>query len=125
METFLTCRKLAEYLSENILSDNAGKMFEETALNAVYKTLSTNVAIADLRLLLSELPIILSKDYPVVKEIYKSCVNLIPPLMNTFRVNNLWKEFTALEYLLDMLKTFELVKNHNKNLTLDSPNLPK
>ena len=113
METFLTCRKLAEHLREKILDDYTGNVFEEMALRAVYKSLFVNANIEDLRLLFSEIPVLLTLDYPVVKDIQKACTNIIPKLMNLFRVNNVWREFNDLEYLLNMLKV------------LDSSDLPK
>lgn len=107
METFLTCRKVAEVLRERVLDETTGKFFEETALNAIHKTLSTAVTLPDLRLLISELPKILQLDYPAVEEILKTCINVIPQMMHIFRINNIWGEFTELEYLLNMLKLLD------------------
>ena len=107
METFLTCRKIAEVLRERVLDETTGKFFEETALNAIHKTLSTAVTLPDLRLLISELPKILQLDYPAVEEIRKTCINVIPQMMHLFRINNIWREFTELEYLMNMLKLFD------------------
>lgn len=107
METFLTCRKVAEVLRERVLDETTGKFFEETALNAIHKTLSTALTLPDLRLLISELPKILQLDYPAVEEILKTCINVIPQMMHIFRINNIWGEFTELEYLLNMLKLLD------------------
>ena len=107
METFLTCRKLIEVLREKFLDDAAGNYLEETALKAIHRTLLTNVTLADLRLLFSELPEILQLDYPVVTEIRRTCMDIIPQMMHLFRINNIWGEFTDLEYLLNMLKLFD------------------
>ena len=106
-ETFLTCWKLAEHLREKILDDEVGKFFEESALRALYKTLFIGADISDLRLLFDELPNILKLNYPVVKDIRNACINMIPKVMNIYRVNNAWREFTESEYLLDMLKVLD------------------
>ena len=107
METFLTCWKLAEYLREKVLDKNAGNFFAESALVAVYKTLQTNFSIADLRLLFNELPNLLTLNYSAIKNIRAACINILPQFMNIFRVHNAWQDFTELEYLLNMLKTFD------------------
>ena len=107
METFLTCRKLAEYLREKILDKDAGNFFEETALRAIFKTLQTNFSIADIKILFSEMPKILQLNYPVVEEIRKACINFVPQLMNLFRLNLLWRDFNEMYYFGEMLKTFD------------------
>ena len=110
METFLTCRKVAEYLRENAFNETAGKFFEEISLEAIDKTLSTNVKTSELRLLIFDLPNILPLDYPAAEKIRQSCLKIIPKLMDTFKksptVQN-WREFTELKYLLEMLKVLE------------------
>ena len=105
IETFLTCRKLAEHLRGNIFNNTAGKFFEEMSLSAVYRT---NNSIADLELLFSELPYILPLNYPVVNEIRKVCMNILPQLSNVWRQNDLWREFAEYDYLLNMLKAFNV-----------------
>ncbi len=110
LETFLTCRKLAEYLRENILDETAGNFFEEAALNAIYKTLHTQVAISDLRLFFSELPNFLVLNYPVVENLRELAINLIQQVMSVYRLQNAWREFTKLEYLMNMLKIFDTHK---------------
>ena len=107
METFLTCWKLAEYLREKILDKQAGDFFAEAALVAVYKTLQVNFSIADLRLLFNELPNLLTLNYSSIKNIRAACINILPQFMNIFRVHNAWQDFTELEFLLNMLKTFD------------------
>ena len=107
MENFLTCFKLAEHLRDRIIDEESGKFFEETALRDVYKTLFTNVSVAELKLLFVEIPKILTLDYPVVQNIFEGCLGIIPQLMNLYRVNNAWKNFTELEYLLEMLRSFK------------------
>lgn len=111
LETFLTCRKLIEHMNGKILDENSKKLLEEAALNAIYKSLIVNTSIADLRLLFEELPNILTLNYPVVQDIRKVCINILPQFMNIFRVNNYWQGFNELEYLLNMLKTFDSYKH--------------
>ena len=110
METFLTCWKLSQHLRENILSEKQGKFFEEAALSAVHKTFFKNSDIADLRLLFEELPEILLLDYPIVENICESSINIIPRLMDIFRIHNLWREFYKFEYLMNMLQTVQRYK---------------
>ena len=109
LETFLTCRALASHLREVMFDKTAGNFFEEASLNAIYRTLYTQVSLADVRLLLAELPKILPLDYPVVDDIRKACIQLIPQIQNAFRVYdpNAWREFVNLQYALNMLKTFD------------------
>ena len=107
METFLTCRALASYLRKEVLGDTAGKIFEEAALRAILRTLQTNFSITDIKFLFSELPYILRLNYPVVEETRKTCINLVPQLMNLFHLNNLWRDFNETYYFGEMLKTFD------------------
>ncbi len=104
METFLTCRAVSSYLKENAFDETAGKFFEEASLNAVCKTLFSTNQLADLRLLFGELPNILALDYPIAEEIRVGCIQILPQVMNFFRVNNLWKEFMELDYLRRFLE---------------------
>lgn len=103
----MTCRAVASYFKENLFDTTTGSLFEEAALNAIYKTFATNLQLADLRLLLNELPNILPLDYSVVDDIRLACINILPQAMHFFRVNNVWGEFTDLDYLLKMLQTFD------------------
>ena len=105
METFLTCRSLIRYLGKNIFEEKDVRIFEEGILNAIYKTFFKNADLADFRLLFEELPEILLLDYPIMKDMCAALTEIIPQLMSVFQVNNLWREFYELEYLLNMLKT--------------------
>ena len=107
METFLTCRALASHLRKGVLGETAGRIFEEAALRAIFRTLQTNFSITDIKILFSELPYILRLNYPVVAEIRKACINLVPQLMNLFHMNNLWRDFNETYYFGEMLKTFD------------------
>ncbi len=107
IETFLTCRKLATYLREKIFDRTFGNALEEAALRAVQKTLLTPLTLADVRLLLSEMPEILTLEYPVVQEIRQALIQLLPQIMVQFRLQNAWQQFRELEYTLNMLKAFD------------------
>ena len=107
METFLTCRALASYLRKGVLGDTAGKIFEEAALNAIFKSFVGNFSIADLRLLFTELPEILALNYPVVQNIRQNCIQILPQLINILRLQSNWSEYVQLNHFLNMLKTFD------------------
>lgn len=114
MEIFLTCRALSPFLQKNLFEETAGLFFEEAALNAIHKTMFTNVNISDLRLLFSELPDILKLDYSAVEDIRKSCIGIIPQLINVLRQNvdaskadSFYGDLNDLDYLMRMLKTFD------------------
>ena len=114
METFLTCRKLAEHMRENILDENAGRFFEEAALNAIHKTLSTSLNFFDIQLLLQEMPNILPLNYPLVKNIRSLCIDILSKVKTLIRnsINDpkkimRWKDFIEYDYLMKMLQTFD------------------
>ena len=107
LETFLTCLNLTTYLEEKFIDKTAANFFREVSLNAVYKTLNTNLGVYDILFILSEMPKILKLKYPVVEKIRDACIKLLPPVTDTFRLNKKWQELNELEYTLDMLKTFE------------------
>lgn len=112
-ENFLICRAIISH-SKNILFDEkTANFFEEVALNAIYKTLMTHIQIADVKLLLSDLPNILPLNYPVVKDIQNTCVNIISQIMNFMRTNvptylpALWKEYAWFSEYQNLLKAFK------------------
>ena len=107
LETFLTCLNLTAYLEEKFIDKVAAGFFREVSLNAVYRTLNTGVSVYDLLLILSEMPKILKFNYPAVKNIRNACINLLPQVIEAFRLNKKWQELNELEYTLEMLKTFE------------------
>lgn len=115
MENFLTCRRLAEHVSGNVLDESAGKILEEMALKSIYRTLFTNMDFSDIRLLLAELPNILTRDYPVVNDIRHACMGIIPQMLNAFRIYNAnaWKEIVNLKYLLKILQTYDSYEHKN------------
>ena len=114
METFLTCRKLAEFLHEkNFLDKTAADMLEEVSLKCVKNSL-VNALIPELQLFIAELPNILKLNYPVVEELFKSALTMIPKLQFLFQNSidtseklHRWRDICELDYMLELLKTFE------------------
>ena len=114
MENFLICRKLAEYLRENIMDEETGKFLEKAAIKAIYKTLFTNITLADIKLLLSELPEILLTDSPESKKLVGACAKMLEQIKRSVsdaitdqRKMSLWRDFTQYDYLMRMLQTFD------------------
>ena len=106
-ETFLTCRALAAHLrDEKIIDKTTGNFLEETALKAVYKSMAKGALISDFKLLLDELPMIVSRPYPVVDEICDGLMNMIPQFVNMLRGydKEAWKEFVTLKHLESMIR---------------------
>lgn len=109
-ETYLTCLALSGLLKGTFLDDEFKKLFEEFSLYFVYKTFRTeNLEVADIHMLINELPKILALPYPAVEKIRKFCFAMIPPFMDIFREYNpvSWKSFAHFQYILDMLKVFD------------------
>ena len=105
IENFLTCLHLSGYLRGKLFDDDGAKIFEELSLNALYKSIVVGSSIADILLLIDELPTILKLNYPAVKEIRDACIQIIPQIMTTYRLNHYWQGFTELEYILKLLKS--------------------
>ena len=103
MENFLTCRAVAALLKSQLVDDTPAKFFEEASLKAILKSFE-GMNFTDARLLLCELPKLLSLPYPAVKELRMFSLQLIPQMMNVFRVNSMWKNYVELDYLQDILK---------------------
>lgn len=95
---------LSGYLRGKLLDDEGAKIFEELSLNALLKSMVVGSSIADILLLIDELPKILELNYPAVKKIRDACINIIPQVMLTLRMNNQWQNFTDLDYTLKLLK---------------------
>ena len=106
METFLTCRAVAAYLRTRLPDDSPAKFFEEAALKAMLRSFD-GMSFADARLFLRELPTLLTLPYPVVADIRRAAFHIIPLLMNTFRINIMWRDYAELDYIRDLLKLTE------------------
>ena len=108
METFLTCRAVASYLQTKLINDAPAKLFEEAALVAILRTLASGgFTFADARLLLTELPVLLTLPYPVVNALREACIQIIPQLEEPFHLTNCWMEIVELEYIQRLLKTWK------------------
>lgn len=103
METFLTCRAVATYLKTKLPDDTPAKFFEEAALKAISKSF-VNMSFADVRLFLRELPNLLSLPYPIAEDIRKAALSIIPQILNTLRLNYMFKDYVELDYIQDLLK---------------------
>ena len=98
LETALTCRAASNYLRE--------KIYEEASLAAILKSLN-GLKFSDTRLLIRELPNLLTLPYPVVNELRNSCLQIIPQMMNVMHLNNMWKDYVELDYLQRFLQTWQ------------------
>ena len=105
METFLTCRAVAAYLTKKLTDAAPAKLFEEASLVAILRTLASGgINFADARLLISELPNLLTLPYPVINELRGACLNIIPQLMNVMRLSNSWIYYVELDYIQRLLQ---------------------
>ena len=112
LDNFLTCLNLSLFLRETFFDENQAKRFEELSLNAIEMALFQEQGIANIKLLLDEMPKILTLPYAIVEIIRKSLLKIIPDIMISYRLNNIWSGFSKLEYQWKMLKTFNAyVKN--------------
>ena len=88
VENFLTCLNLTSYLKGKILDDNCAYIFEEMSLIALYKSLFAEIQIADVELLLKEMPKILVMPYDVVEKIRTVLIEILKQIMLAFRMQN-------------------------------------
>ena len=104
LETALTCRALSTNLREKFPNDSTRwRVYEEASLAAILKSLY-GMNFTDARLLIRELPILLSLPYSCVEEIRRDSVKIISWMKDTCRLNDAWKTFFELDYLQDILK---------------------
>ncbi|MBR1806871.1 MAG: glycosyltransferase family 92 protein [Selenomonadaceae bacterium] len=89
VETFLTCRRLAEHFGTRIGNRSA----EEYALVWLYQTLKTTASAtySDLQLLLTEMPALLKRPFPLCRKILQVlCDEILPTLCDALRERELW-----------------------------------
>ena len=106
LETFLTCRAVAELLGTKIGSRSA----EEFALVWLYQTLTraTTITYAEVQLFIKALPKILSRPFPLTKKILQlTCDGLIPTFCEALKKNWQWHMRTE---LLDLQNFLRLIK---------------
>ena len=103
METFLTCRAVAEYLKPKLADDALAKFFEEASLKAILKSFN-GLNFVDARLFLRELPKILNSSCSAVDELRAAALEMLDQLKSFMRLNVMWKDFVQLDYIRDILK---------------------
>ena len=102
LETFLTCRTLAERLGTKIGSRSA----EEFALVWIYQTLGKDCVLtyADLQMLINALPEILSRPFPLGRKIVDAfAVKVLPAMTDAAKNFQTWKVFKNLRLLQRLL----------------------
>ena len=102
LETFLTCRKLAQVLDVRIGNRSA----EEFALVWIYQLLNTDGALtyADLQLFLDEVPEILSRPLPTARKVMQTFQErVLPSMAELAKFGRPWKELKDIKYLQRML----------------------
>ena len=104
METFLTCRAVSSYLKSRITNEAQAIFFEETSLVAILRTLSAGASFTELQLFLRDLPNFLHLHYPVVEELREAALQMISQMMDVMRVNSMWKNYSEMDYLRQLLK---------------------
>ena len=104
-ETALTCRAVSSYLCGRLPDNERMKIFEEASLAAVLKSLD-ELKISDARLLISELPNLLTLPYPDVDELRLATIQIIEWIMDFMRTNEFWRDFAELDHLRRLLKIF-------------------
>ena len=95
LETALVYRAASNYLGL--------KIHEEASLAAILKSLD-NLTVADARLLISELPYLLSLPYPVVEDLRGVALQIIQKSMDYMHLNSLWRDYVKLDYIRDFLE---------------------
>ena len=111
LETFLTCRAVAEKFQIKIGDHSA----EEVALALIYRTLVESVTFAEAQMLLKALPKILTRPFPVCKEIKTfTQEKLIPRLCEMLKKGNIisgiddWKSHFNWLYAQQLLRLIKL-----------------
>ena len=122
LENFLICLSISSYMQEKFF---ISRDFEKLSLKAIAASLNCSQTIADIKLLLDEMPKILMMSYPSVEVIRKLCLDIIPKIMLIFRYNNMWNEFYEIKYQLEMLKTFDVYKKFYRLKSSDVKNSSK
>ena len=103
LETFLTCRAVAAYLKTKLTDDTPAKFFEKASLVGILRSL-IGMSFADARLFVRELPNLLNLPYPEAKNLHTAAAHIVPQMMNTMRINSMWREFVETDYINDLLK---------------------
>ena len=115
IETFLTCRSLANFFREKqMLDEKICDALENDSLDAIYKSLCVKSFLPEIELLLSELPKIFPLTYPAVDKIISGCIEIISQMKDKIRsacddekkLPDTWKNFSDWDNKLEILKGF-------------------
>ena len=98
LETALACRAISHYLLEKFPDDNRFKLFEETSLAAILKSLD-EPKFSEVRLLIRELPNLLFLPYPIVTELRHAVLQIILQMMKFKREGKFTEELEDLHFL--------------------------
>ena len=101
---------MSSYLKGKILNDDGAEYFIKISLEAIHKSLYVNASIADIFLLIDEMPKILSMPYPAAEKIRETLIEIISKIMLAYRMNNYWQGWAGLNDKLNILKSFGDVK---------------
>ena len=104
LETFLTCRALAEMLGIKI----GNKTAEEYSLVWIYQTLNKNgvLTYAELQLFINVLPEILSRPFPLAKKIVQTfSARVLPAMIDATKNFQTWKAYKNLKLLQHLLES--------------------
>ena len=104
-ETFLICLNVSLYLKKGYLDELTGALFEEASLNALCQTFFTSISVVDLRLLIDELPRILTLPYKAVDSLFVGTHSTFTQFLQYFRTNGEMEKFEELTYLMRMIQT--------------------
>ena len=102
LETFLTCRAVAEKFQIKIGERSA----EEFALAWIYRTLCKDgvLTYADLQLFVEVLPEILARPFPLAKKIFQIfSLRLLPAMIDATKNFQLWRDYKNLQTLQRLL----------------------
>ena len=107
-ETFLVCLAVSEKFK--FKSDD--RFISEYALFWLYQTICRNNSPRDLFMMFRSLPKILRLPYPITEKIRRICMEIIPKFkeflrMNTIYFESAWQKIVELNYLLELLETFD------------------
>ena len=104
LETFLTCRAVAEKFQLKIGEHSA----EEIALARIHQILNRVSTYADAQLLLEVLPEILSRPFPLVKKFSQDfALKILPAMINTTINFKMWREHKNLRSLQRLLESIQ------------------
>ena len=106
LETFLTCRAVAEKFQIKIGEHSA----EEIALARIHQILSEGTVLiySDMQLLIEVLPEILSRPFPLAKKFSQTfALKIFPTMINTAINSKMWREHKNLRSLQRLLESIQ------------------